>query len=396
LGDEVSQAKDKVRVVVVGAGGRGEYIASLVRSRSDAEVVAIVDRIPQKAEWLAKRLDLSQAHIFQSVEDIPASLSFDAGMVCAPDGQHADVAIPLIKRGKRVFCEKPLDITARKCRAFIRADEKAGGKTFVGFNLRHAPFYATVKRLIEAGEIGRILTVQADEFYDGGRTYFRRWNGLRAESGGLWITKASHDFDLLAWLTAARPVEVYAHAAKTYYVPKAEAAAQCRACSLADQCPDRAAKIPSDLLAITEANGGRPHDLCLYNTPSDTFDHGIAQVRFEGDIFATYTCNVVTGFTDRRLRVGGTKGTLDGHLGGATVTFIRRDPSETKDIPVQSDAAGGHGGSDPLMVEKFIAFAGGFAPPACTPREASVAVCMGLAATLSSDKGKPVPVEAIK
>ena len=61
--------------------------------------------------------------------------------------------------------------------------------------------------------VGRVLTVQADEFYDGGRGYFRRWNRLRSEGGGLWLTKASHDFDLLYWLSGrTAPLDLDVHA----------------------------------------------------------------------------------------------------------------------------------------------------------------------------------------
>lgn len=61
------------------------------------------------------------------------------------------------------------------------------------------------------------------------------------------------------------------------------------------------------------ATGQRP-DLCLFNSDGDTFDHGIATVHYENAIYATYTCNVISGFTDRRIRVSGTRGTLDGAL----------------------------------------------------------------------------------
>lgn len=390
----MSRKNSRLRIAIVGAGLRGEYMATLVKAQPNTEIVAIADAIPQKAEWLAKKLELTGARVCRSAEEVLAKVTLDAGMVFTPDGQHAEVAIPLLKAGKRVFCEKPLEITVEKCRALIRADEKAGGKTFVGFNLRHAPFYATVKRCIESGKIGRVLTIQADEFYDGGRTYFRRWNGVRAESGGLWITKASHDFDLLVWLTGARPLEVFAHAAKTYYVAKRGAGKQCRACAIAGHCPDRAPQAPYELLRINEENGGRPYDLCLYNTPSDTFDHGIAQVRFEHDILATYTCNVVAGFSDRRLRIAGTRATLDGHLDGKTVTLLRRDPSGIEEIPLV-DSSGGHGGADPIMVGRFLEFARTGGKPACAPREAAVPVYVGLAATRSGDEGRPIPVKHV-
>ena len=389
---EITAPRDKIRLAIVGTGLRGDTMASLIRKRPDAEIVALVDSIPEKAAWLSHRLGLERAIVFRSIEEALATVAFDAAMIFTPDGLHAHPAIAALRAGKRVFCEKPLEITAERCAELIEADEAAGGKTFVGFNLRHAPFYATVKQCLDEGGVGRILTVQADEFYDGGRTYFRRWNGLREKSGGLWITKAAHDFDLLLWLTGARPLEVFANAARSYYVPKPEAGIQCRACSISSRCPDRAPEVATDLQRITEERGGSPYDLCLYNAPSDTFDHGMAQIRFENDIFATYTCNVVAGFTDRRLRISGTKATVEGCFNSQSVTVLRRDPASVEQIPVPT-TGDIHGGADPIMVGSFLEFVRLGGQPPCTPREAALPVCVGLAATKSSDEGRPIAIE---
>jgi predicted dehydrogenase len=380
----------KVRVAVIGIGGRGNHFAAQLAKSNGASVAALVDSIPAKAEWAAKKWKLSKVPVYRDVAELLKRTAFDAALIATADAHHAEAAVPLLKAGKFVFCEKPLETTLKKCRAIVAADEAAGGKTFVGFNLRYAPAYATIKRCLDAGTVGRILTIQADEFYDGGRTYFRRWNGLRSEGGGLWITKASHDFDLLHWMAGTHPLEVHAVAAKSYYVPRKDAATRCRDCKLAPKCPDRAPETPPDLPRITEESGGRPFDLCLFNTPSDTFDHGIATVAFEKDIFATYTCNVVAGFSDRRMRVSGTKGTLDGALSSQTVTFKQRDPSKTEQIPVEGDIHAGHGGADDVMLDSFLAFVRGKEQPKCRPREAAVPICMGLAATLSGDEHRTV------
>jgi predicted dehydrogenase len=333
---------------------------------------------------------LRNARVFADIETLLRAADCDAVMVTTTDAHHAEVVVPALKAGKFVFCEKPLETTAAKCRAIIAADRTAGGKTFVGFNLRYAPVYAKVKQLIDSGALGDLLTLQADEFYDGGRTYFRRWNRFRAEGGGLWITKASHDFDLLYWFAGARPLQVYATAQKTYYVPKAGAAMRCRDCAFEATCPDRAPREAHPLVTIREEAGGEPHDLCLYNAPSDTFDHGIATVTFERDILATYTCNVVAGFTDRTIRVAGTKASIEGRLSGKTLTLCRRDPASQTEVPVDVDLAISHGGADSDVQDSFFRFVRGECEPKCRPQDAVVPVCLGLAATLSGDTSRAV------
>ena len=380
----------KPRVAVAGASSRGAWFARHLHGRGLAEVVGICDPYVRKAEWIAEEHDLAGCRCFDHVERMLDGVECDAVLVTASDAHHAACAVPALERGKFVFCEKPLETTLDQCRAIVDADERAGGKTFVGLNLRYAPVYETVKAQIDAGAVGDVLTIQADEFYDGGRSYFRRWNRLRSEGGGLWITKACHDFDLLHWFAAAAPLEVSAMAEKTYYVPKPGAAIQCRDCDLASTCPDRAPEPPRPLRRITEESGGPPGDLCLYNSDSDTFDHGIAAVRFERDILATYTCNVVAGFSNRRIRVSGTRGTLDGSLRDDVLILRKRDPGETVEVPIGQDVDSGHGGADEFVLESFIAFVNGEAEPRCRPREAAVAVALGLAATESSDTHRVV------
>jgi len=380
----------KTKVALVGIGGRGSWLVEAVAKRPDVEITALGDRYVGRAEYMVAQCGLAGVPVFEDIDPLLASVDCDAVMVTTTDAHHAEVVVPALKAGKYVFCEKPLETTAAKCKVIIAADRAAGGRTFVGFNLRYAPVYARVKQIIDSGVLGDLLTIQADEFYDGGRTYFRRWNRSRAEGGGLWITKASHDFDLLYWFAGARPIEVYATAQKSYYVPKAGAAMRCRDCALEATCPDRASRQAHPLLAIREEAGGEPHDLCLYNAPSDTFDHGIATVTFERAILATYTCNVVAGFSDRRIRVAGTKATVEGCLAGKTLTLYRRDPSSQEEVPIDVDLAISHGGADGEVQDSFFRFVRGEAEPKCRPQDAIVPVCMGLAATQSGDTGRAV------
>ena len=378
------------RVAIAGASRRGASFAAYLAEQGLADVVGVCDPYLRKAEWIARERGQVGCRCFDHIEAMLDEIECDAVLVTAIDAHHAECAVPALERGKFVLCEKPLATTLDDCRAIVDADERAGGKTFVAFNLRYAPVYETMKAQVDAGAVGRILTIQADEFYNGGRTYFRRWNRLRSKGGGLWITKASHDFDLLHWFAGTQPLEVSAMAERTYSVPKPDAATRCRDCKLAGTCPDRARGNPHPLTRITEECGGTPSDLCLYNSDSDTFDHGIATVRFEGDILATYTCNVVAGFSNRRLRISGTRGALEGSLRDDVVILRKRDPSETVEIPVGHDVDSGHGGADEFVLESFIAFAKGEGEPRCRPREAAAAVCMGLAATESSDTHRVV------
>jgi len=342
---------------------------------------------------------VKDAELFTDFKECMRKCDFDAVMIFTPDYAHAEIAVPALKSGKFVFVEKPLETTDAKCRRIIEADRKAGGRTYVGHNLRHAPLYGKIKSMIDKGDIGRILTIQADEFYDGGRTYFRRWNRFRKFGGGLWITKACHDFDVLQWLAGARPVSVSAVSALSYYRRKKGAAEFCGDCRLRKSCFDafEKKKYPKawyDHIMSAVPDGMPRPDICLYNSDKDTFDHGAATVRFENDIFATYTVNVVSGFTNRTIRISGTRGTIDGNLEEQRITQWFRDPPGKKSFNViDPSTAGAHGGADSFVVSDFLSFVRGEKRPKVAPAEAHIAVRIGLAAEKSSSAGKIIPMQ---
>jgi predicted dehydrogenase len=134
-------------------------------------------------------------------------------------------------------------------------------------------------------------------------------------------------------------------------------------------------------------------DLCLYNSDKDTFDHGIATIKFQNGLFATYTVNVVSGFTNRRIRVSGTKATIDGDISSQEIIIRRRDPSSEEKI-VLSDSSDGHGGADKFVLADFLAFARGEKSPACRPAEAIIGVRLGLAAEKSCLNNRIIKVPA--
>ena len=391
----------KVSVIVVGIGGRGAWVAETVHGSEHYELVALCDKKKKKADGMAAKLDDSRVKVFASLEEALAGCDFDAVIIATDDCHHAEVAVPALEAGKFVYAEKPLDTTWEKCAAVIDADEKAGGKTFAGFNLRHAPVYSTIRAMIDKGKIGKVLTIEANEFYRGGRTYFRRWNRLRSRGGGLWITKACHDFDLINWMAGDEPVTVSAFSALSHYKPRADAPLYCLDCDKKFTCPDSRYKnmdpesLPSEADIALDREESNMSDLCLWNSDKDTFDHGSAIVCFAGGATACYTCNVVSSFSNRELRVSGTEGCLEGDLGAQEVVCRKRYTDEVERIDVSARARGGHGGADLNIIDTFAEFVRGKDVPVVRPLEAAVSIAMGLAARLSADENRVVDLKEI-
>ena len=123
--------------------------------------------------------------------------------VATPNDSHAEIAIDAARHGKHVLCEKPLADRVESARAMQSAADAAGVLNFVGFVYRTWPAMAFAKRLIETGELGRLIRVRASYFHDYAldRDMPLTWRFRRAAAGAGSIGDiGSHMVDLVRYL----------------------------------------------------------------------------------------------------------------------------------------------------------------------------------------------------
>ncbi len=359
-------------------------------------VTGVFDTIPARARYLMDTFEV-QGTLYDSLEAAASDRAADAVFIGTPDYAHVDPVCTALAAGKHVYCEKPLALSLEDCDKIVAAADAADGLFYLGKNLRHSPVHEAIHDAIAAGRLGKVLTIEANEHYYGGRTYFRRWNRLRRFGGGLWITKACHDFDLLNWMAGADPVRVYATSALSHYRQRPEGGTHCRRCPVAGDCPDRYDRDPPDerwdqLARLSEEATGVPRDLCLYNSDKDTFDNGIAVIDYANDIRAAYTVNVVSARTTRQMLVSGTEGMIEGDMERGVVTFTPRHGGDPETLDLGSLTAGRHGGADERIMRDFLECCRTGRTPRSGARDGRSSLQLGLAARTSCDTGVPVCV----
>ena len=150
-------------------------------------------------EAAAKTIDISP-NMYETVEQLLKNEELDACVITSPDCYHEANAVAVLNKGISVLIDKPLATTSAGCKNIINAAEKTNSIAMIGFNLRHTAVLKRLKQIVRDGVLGRIFMIENREFYDGGRTYMSRWNRKYSISGGLWIHKGSHDFDVFNWL----------------------------------------------------------------------------------------------------------------------------------------------------------------------------------------------------
>jgi len=396
-----------VRVGIIGAGGRGiGCFGKLLKEHEGVNLAALADTNMQRLEGAQQTLE-SDAELYTDVEAMLRESKLDGVVITTPDFTHAETVIAALYAGvKHVLVDKPLATTTDGCVNVVKAMEETGGKVAIGFNLRHAPLLARIKEIIANGEIGDLMLAENREFYDGGRTYMARWNRKYAWSGGLWIHKGSHDFDIFNWWNEGGvPQTVFASGGLNALRPDKipfevedgkPVGPTCSECAYYDICPDHNDAGKSNMFNEKTANADGYHkDLCIYTSDKDVHDNGIAIVQYDNNVRVSHLECFVTNVTDRSYTIVGDRATLEAHLHDPTEIHFRPRWGEEKIIDVPQPRDGGHGGADPSLVDDLVHAMRGESVKLSGIKDGIRAVAVGQAAEISWRENRAVNISEL-
>ena len=164
----------------------------------DAEVVAVASLGDDREAFAAEHAP--DADVYDDAEKMMDEADITVVDVCTPTPTHRPLVEAAAERGLDAFCEKPLARTAADADAIVDAVEDAGITFMTGHVLRYFPEYAEAKRRIDAGEIGALGTLHTERLSSPPRYGSNSWFGDTAQSGGVLLDMAIHDFDYLRWV----------------------------------------------------------------------------------------------------------------------------------------------------------------------------------------------------
>ena len=120
-----------------------------------AAITAVADCAPGKAQAFAEKFGIARAY-----EDVEEALDREkpdfVDIVTRPES-HLDLARRVAQRGLHVICQKPMAPTWEDCVGMVEACEAAGVRLFIHENWRWQPWYREIKRLLDAGSLGRVF-----------------------------------------------------------------------------------------------------------------------------------------------------------------------------------------------------------------------------------------------
>ena len=207
---------DRLRFGIVGCGEIAVRTAASIHEAENAELKVAMDIKPDLAKDLADRYGASYT---TELKDVLADPDVDAVYIATPHYLHAPIAMSAARAGKHVMVEKPIATRLEDAEGMIRECRRAGVALSVCFILRYMASSVKAKQLIEEEAIGRIyateITIKArkpDSYWYGGYTGRAKtsWRTSKEKSGGgILIMNASHNIDLMRYITGLEVRRVY-------------------------------------------------------------------------------------------------------------------------------------------------------------------------------------------
>lgn len=369
----------QVRMGIIGLGGRSSIIQYWHKPTGDSVVVAAADVSKDKLKQFKENLN-PDAFTTTDYHALLARKDVDAVAILTPDFLHEEHVTAALRAGKHVYCEKPLAITTEGCDRLLAEEKKSGKHLMIGFNMRYMSMYQTMKEIIDSGVIGDIKAVWVRHFVGlGGYFYYHDWHGTAENTTSLLLQKASHDFDVIHWLTGRYAEKVSAFGSLDYYGGDQPNDLHCPACDIKDTCPE------VSLTGLTQ---------CAFRKEIDVEDNSMVIMELEGGIKASYMQCHFTPDYSRNYTFIGTKGRIENDdVSDKIHVKTRKSGSwhEMSDITYDmKPMPGTHGGADPRICRDFIALVLKNQQPLTSPYAARMSVAVGCAATESIRAGGKV------
>jgi predicted dehydrogenase len=232
----------RVRLGLIGCGGRGRELLSVFRQFADVDVVAVSDvfepRMDLAAKVLAEGATPQKPDLVVEHERVLHRKDIDAVLIATTQHWHGIPFIQAAKAGKHIYVEKPFSHTVAEGGAMVEAARRSGVVAMMGVQQRGYPHYLKAMEVLQSGRLGKIVLAECWNYEHLGRRvgkppdaeappglHWDRWlgpaplvafNPARLNNswwfdygGGMMTNWAIHHIDIILWaMQAANPTAV--------------------------------------------------------------------------------------------------------------------------------------------------------------------------------------------
>lgn len=154
----IQGANDRIRVGIIGTGGRARGLMNQLKRLTGVEIVAVCDvyepRLLQAAEIAG-----SNAAKFVDYRRLLDDRGIDAVLIGSPDHWHKTMTIDAIAAGKDVYVEKPVSHSVAEGAEMVKAIASSKQIVQTGTQQRSWDHFILGKQLIDSGRLGQITFV---------------------------------------------------------------------------------------------------------------------------------------------------------------------------------------------------------------------------------------------
>lgn len=197
------------RFAVVGCGAIAEsFFLPVLAKRPDlCSSLWLVDGNPERLQAMAKLFGITTTapRLDQRVLD-----NIDAAVIATPHDTHYPISQTFISAGKHVLCEKPMTVTFEDGADMVALADRAGVVLMTNNWRRQCPAFREIKRIIEAGELGRPIAATWTEgkkynWPTSSGFYFTQQSRNNLPPPGILLDIGAHVIDLLCWWFGDNP-----------------------------------------------------------------------------------------------------------------------------------------------------------------------------------------------
>ena len=221
-----------VRVAIVGL--QHNHIHSVVqyaRRTGRMQIVAVVEPEAEIRDPFVQELHASGMHVaaYAGLDELLIKHAGDRGVPGHPDrpgksghtpppvdaaarapanADKAPLAIRCMEAGLHVLIDKPMVVDWDQLKALRQAHERTGRVVSLMLTLRFDPCYATARRLVREGAVGRLVHAWLTRPHKLKRSTRPAWMFRRETYGGLIPDLCVHDIDIFRWVTGAAQEDI--------------------------------------------------------------------------------------------------------------------------------------------------------------------------------------------
>ncbi len=378
--------KKIVTVSIIGLGGRGgeaygRYVAFL---KNKFKITHVCDINHTRLSKYGEIFEVPTENRFDNEDEFFKKKWSDLLFITTQDRMHVRMAKKALELGYDIVLEKPISDSVEELQELTKLAHEKNRKIIVCHVLRYTVFMRKLKELLNAGEIGKLVSVDHTEnvvYWHEAHSYVRgNWRNTDV-AAPMIMAKCCHDLDLIQDFVGSKCKSVASMGSLFYFKPENRpegATDRCLDCKYVNTCVYSAKRIyvemwknvgcpenvfPFNLItdvcpltedALMEAIKNGPYGRCVFASDNNVVDNQTVIMQFENGVTATLKMEAFVKQGGRDIRFFGTEGELDLCESEGTITLKKYFGDDTVwKLSDLTDDLEGHGGGDHRMIDSI-------------------------------------------